>query len=237
MHTTWVELPVTGERMPAYVAEPDGAPRGGVIVIQEIFGVNADIRSIADLLAGDGYLAVAPAMFHRTDPHFEAAHDEAGFARGRAAASLIDIAQLGSDLTATADYLRSRLGDERKFGAWGFCFGGSVAYLAATLPFIAAAVSFYGAQIAQAGPGRPALIALTAQIQAPLLLAFGGRDPHIPPADVELVRQALEEHERIFDLRVYAEEDHGFFREGPEANDGARDVWTRVRAFLGAHLT
>ncbi len=238
MQTEWTELAVTGEMMPAYVAVPDGAPRGGVIVIQEIFGVNADIRRIAELVAGAGYLAVAPAVFHRTDPHFEAAHDEAGFAKGRAAAGAIDLAQVGADLTASADFLRERLGETHKIGTWGFCFGGSIAYYSATLPFVAAAVSFYGGQIAQAsGPNRPALVTLTPQIQAPLLLVFGGRDPYIAPDDVAVVREALEEHERIFDLRVYAEEDHGFFREGPGGNPGSRDVWPRVQAFLAAHLT
>ena len=238
MHTEWTELPVTGEMMPAYLAVPDGAARGGVIVIQEIFGINEDIRRIADLVASVGYFAVAPAMFHRTDPHFEAAHDEAGYAKGRAAAGALDLAQIGADLTASADLLRERLGGNAKIGTWGFCFGGSVAYYSATLPFVAAAVSFYGGQIAQAaGASRPALVHLTPQIQAPLLLAFGGRDPHIAPEDVEVVREALEEHERIFDLRVYADEDHGFFREGPDNTPGSRDVWPRVQAFLAAHLT
>ena len=238
MQTEWTELAVTGETMPAYVAVPDGAPRGGVIVIQEIFGVNADIRGIAELVASAGYLAIAPAIFHRTDPHFEAAHDDAGFAKGRAAAGALDLAQIGADLTASADFLRERLGEGPKIATWGFCFGGSVAYYSATLPFVAAAVSFYGGQIAHAaGPSRPPLVTLTPQIQAPLLLVFGGRDPHITPDDVEVVRQALEEHERIFDLRVYADEDHGFFREGPDANAGSRDVWPRVQQFLATHLS
>jgi carboxymethylenebutenolidase len=238
MQSEWTDLAVTGEMMPAYAAGPEGAPRGGVIVIQEIFGVNADMRHIADSLAGAGYLAVVPAMFHRTDPHLEATHDDAGFAKGRAAAGAVDLAQIGADLTASAGFLHERLGDTRKIGTWGFCFGGSVAYYSATLPFVGAAVSFYGGQIAQsAGPSRPALVTLTPQVQAPLLLAFGGRDPHIPAQDVEVVREALEEHERIFDLRVYAEEDHGFFRAGPEANAGSRDVWPRVQAFFAAHLT
>jgi carboxymethylenebutenolidase len=237
METQWAELPVTGEMMPAYVAAPDGAPLGGVIVIQEIFGVNEDMQNIVRLLASVGYLALAPAMFHRTDPHFTATHDEAGFAKGRAAAGAVDFAQLVADLTASADYLHARLGSEQKLGTWGFCFGGSIAYLSATLPFVGAAVSFYGGQIAKsAGPSRPALVEMTAQIQAPLLLAFGGRDPHIPAADIEIVREALEEHERIFDLRVYADEDHGFFREGPDANAGSRDVWPRVQEFLAAHV-
>lgn len=238
MQTNWVELDVTGEKMPCFVAEPGGAPRGGVIVIQEIFGVNADMQRIGELVASDGYLAVVPALFHRTDPQFEASHDEAGFAKGRAASSAIDGQQLVADLTAASDYLYERLGADARVATWGFCFGGSIAYMSATLPFVDAAVSFYGAQIAQSpGPNRPALVELTPQIHAPLLLAFGGRDPYIPPEDVETIREALDEHHKSFDLLVYAGEDHGFFREGPTGSQGAAQAWARVQAFLASHLT
>ncbi len=237
METSWVDLTVTGERMPAYVARPDGKPNGGVIVIQEIFGVDAGIRRITDLLASIGYLAVAPAVFHRTDPDFQAAHDPAGFERGRAAGTPLEVTQIVADVTAAAAYLRDQLGADAGIATWGFCFGGSVAYLSATLPFVKAAVSFYGGQIAKAAAAhRPPLVALTAEVQAPLFLAFGGLDPYISRADIELVRQALEEHNKIFDLRVYAQEDHGFFRDGPDANEGAREVWPRVQAFLATHL-
>ena len=232
-----VELDVTGETMPCYVAEPDAPARGGVIVIQEIFGVNADMQRIGDMVASDGYLAIVPALFHRTDPHFEASHDEAGFAKGRAAAGSVELQQLVADLTAASDYLYERLGADAKIATWGFCFGGSIAYLSATLPFVAGAVSFYGAQIAKpSGPNRPALVGLTPQIVAPLLLAFGGRDPYIPPEDVAVIREALEEHHKAFDLFVYPDEDHGFFREGPDGSQGAGEVWPRVRAFFASHL-
>ncbi|MBC5799914.1 MAG: dienelactone hydrolase family protein [Candidatus Eremiobacteraeota bacterium] len=233
----WVDLDVTGEAMPAFVARPSGATRGGVIVIAEIFGVNADMQRAATLLADEGYLAIVPAIFHRTDPQFAAEHDETGIAKGRAAAGALDLAQLGADLTAAADYLRAELGDEAKIATWGFCFGGSVAFLSATLPFVAAAVSFYGGQIARSNvPTRPALIELTPEIQAPLLLVFGGRDTSIPPHDVAAMRAALAAHGKDFELRVYPDEGHAFFRPGPEKNDGARDVWPRVRAFLAQHL-
>ena len=237
MPTHWIERDVTGETMPCYVAEPAAAPRGGVVVIQEIFGVNADMQRIGDLVADEGYLAIVPALFHRTDPNFAASHDEAGFAKGRAAAGAIDQQQLVADLTAAADYLHERLGAEAKVATWGFCFGGSIAFMSATLPFVTAAVSFYGAQIAKSpAPNRPALVTMTPQIHAPLLLAFGGRDPYIPAEDVEVIREALDEYHKGFDLLVYADEDHGFFREGPAGTPGAADVWQRVRAFFASHL-
>jgi len=106
------------------------------------------------------------------------------------------------------------------------------------LPFVAAAVSFYGGQIARSSvPTRPPMIELTPQIQAPLLLAFGGRDASISGDDVAAIRTALEEHGKRFELLVYPDEDHAFFRAGPDANDGARAVWPSVRTFLSEHLS
>ncbi len=238
MQTRWIDLDVTGEKMPAYVSAPDGTAHGGVIVIQEIFGVNADMRRIADLLAATGFLAIAPAMFHRTDPHFDATHDAAGIEKGRAAAGPLSFEQLEADLAAAAEHLRSVLGDGARIGTWGFCFGGSVAYLSASLPFVDAAVSFYGGQIAKAAsPDRPPAIVVTGEIHAPLLLAFGGKDASIPESDVATIREALEKAGANFDLRVYPGEDHAFFRSGPEGNDGSRDVWPRVEAFFKKYLT
>jgi carboxymethylenebutenolidase len=237
MHTHWIELDVTGEAMPAYVAEPEGTPRGAVLVLQEIFGVNADIQALSDLVAGAGYLAIAPALFHRTDPHFDATHDEAGFAKGRAAAGAVDLQQLVADLTASAEYATSRLGPDAKIATWGFCFGGSIAFLSATLPFVSAAVSFYGGQIVNSpSPQRPAMLAMAPQLRAPVLFSFGGKDAYIPLSDVEKIEATLKELAKPFELYVYPEEDHGYFRHGPDGNDGARDVWPRVQAFLAANL-
>ncbi len=238
MQSKWVDLDVTGEKMPAYLAEPSGPALGGVIVIQEIFGVNDDMQRIADLLAAQGFLAIAPAMFHRTDPHFDATHDMAGIGKGLAAAGPLTFEQIEADLAAAAGHLRSLLGAGARVGTWGFCFGGSVAYLSASLPFVDAAVSFYGGQIAKSmSPARPATIVATNEIHAPLLLAFGGKDASIPASEIALVREALEKANASFDLRVYAEEDHAFFRKGPEGNDGSREVWPVVEAFLKKNVT
>ncbi len=234
----WVDLDVTGERMPAYVARPTKRPHAGMIVIQEIFGVNADMQRVATLLAGEGYLAVVPAIFHRTDPHFDAGHDEAGIAKGRAAASALDLQQLVADLTAANSYLSGELQADAKVGTWGFCFGGSVAFLSATLPFVAAAVSFYGGQIARSTvPARPPLLEMAAHIRAPLFLAFGGRDESISADDVAAIRAALEAHDKRFELQVYADEGHAFFRAGASGNAASRDAWPRVRDFLAVNLT
>lgn len=237
MKKYWVDLDVTGEQMPTYVAEPTGTPRGGILILQEIFGVNADIQALTDLVASAGYLGVAPALFHRTDPHFDATHDEAGFAKGRAAAGAVDLQQLVADLTAAGTFARQHLVSDAKIGTWGFCFGGSIAFLSATLPFVSAAVSFYGGQIASSpAPTRPAMLVMAPQLTAPLLFAFGGKDPYIPREEIDAIAHKLDELAKPYELHVYPDEDHGFFRHGPEGNDGSRDVWPRVQAFLAANL-
>jgi carboxymethylenebutenolidase len=233
MRNETITILVGDLRMPAYVARPDRDDAPGVIVIQEIFGVNEDVRALTDLIASAGYLAVAPAIFHRTDPAFEANHDEAGYARGRAARDETSPATLIADLAATVAWLRAQPQLEGGIATWGFCFGGSVAFISATLPSIDAAVSFYGGQIA----GGPRYIdAFAETLQAPVFFAFGGKDPYITPEATHEIEQRLTALGKSFELRVYENEDHGFFRRGPGGNEGSADVWPRVRAFLEKHL-
>ncbi|MEA2785765.1 MAG: carboxymethylenebutenolidase [Candidatus Eremiobacteraeota bacterium] len=229
MRTQTVTIPVGDLRMPAYVARPEADRAPGVIVLQEIFGVNEDMRALTGLIASAGYLAVAPALFHRTDPAFDAAHDEAGYAKGRAARDETSPETLIADVEATVAWLRAEKQCSGGIATWGFCFGGSVAFLSATLPSINAAVSFYGGQIA----GGPRYIdAFAEKLRAPVFFAFGGKDPYITPEATHEIDQRLTELGKPFELRVYENEDHGFFRHGPAGNEGSADVWPRVRAFF-----
>ena len=233
MRTETITIPVGDLGMPAYVARPDADRAPGVIVLQEIFGVDAGIRALTDLIASAGYLAVAPAIFHRTDPQFEAGHDEAGFAKGRAARDQTRPETLIADVEATAVWLRAQAQCSGAVATWGFCFGGSVAFLSATLPSIEAAVSFYGGQIA----GGPRFIdAFAEKLRAPILFAFGGKDQFISIEARHEIEQRLTALRKSFELFVYENEDHGFFRHGPAGNEGSADVWPRVRAFLEQHL-
>jgi carboxymethylenebutenolidase len=237
MNEHWVEREVTGSTMPMYVSEPAGSPSAGVIVIEEIFGVNANMRAIADLVASLGYLAVAPNLFHRTDPQFDAPYDSEGMAKGVAAAGATKLPDLVADLTAAGAYLRERLGEDARIGTWGFCFGGSVAFLSATLPFVRCAVSFYGGQIARsAHASRPPMIVMAAQVRARILFAFGGKDEHITPDDHAVIRKALDARAKPYEFVVFENEGHGFFRSGPDANAGARVAWPLVRDFFAKNL-
>ncbi len=237
MSSEWIELTVEGSPMPVYVAYPEGRPRGAVIVIQEIFGVNDDMQRLTDLVASAGYLGVAPAIYHRTDPHFDAAHDEAGFAKGFAAAQATTLAGIAADLGATASWIRTKLGAGTKIATWGFCYGGAVAFYSATLDGIDAALPFYGGQIAKPfWQGEAALVDRSSQLRAPLLLAFGGDDPYISADDQAAIRAALERTHARHEIAFYPSEGHGFFRKGPGASESAAGVWERVRRFLAANL-
>jgi carboxymethylenebutenolidase len=228
-----IELTASGT-MPTYVAEPAGTPRGGVIIVQEIFGISAPMKHAADLCAGEGFLAVVPAMFHRVDPHFSAEYNDEGMMRGIGAAKQATLADVTADLSAAAAYLRERLGPEASVAVWGFCYGGTVAYLAATMPFVDASIAFYGGAIAgQFGDVVP--IDKTAEIHVPMLIAYGAEDAHIPPEVVEKVRAALTAEQKSFELHNYEGADHGFFRAGENSSPQAADAWERVKAFLAAN--
>jgi carboxymethylenebutenolidase len=117
---------------------------------------------------------------------------------------------------------------------WGFCYGGTVAYLAATMPFVDASIAFYGGAIAgQFGDVVP--IDKTAEIHVPMLIAYGAEDAHIPPEVVEKVRAALTAEQKSFELHNYEGADHGFFRAGENSSPQAADAWERVKAFLAAN--
>jgi carboxymethylenebutenolidase len=237
MHTEWVQVEVGGRAMPSYLARGDAPNAPGVVVLQEIFGVNVVIRRITEVVASAGFTALAPNFYHRTHPDLDLAYDDEGKKVGMAAAMQTTIENLSADIQAAQRWLRSEQGAPA-VGVWGFCFGGSLAYLAATFPQTQAAVSFYGGQIAKSPmPTRPPMITFTELIRAPLFLVFGGADAGIPPEEVEAIRSALTEAGKTFELHVYPDEDHGFFRPGANGDSPAiRDVRPKVEEFLHKHL-
>jgi len=234
-----IHIEVEGRHMPSYLARPEGRGKTpGVVVLQEVFGVNAEMRRISDLLASAGFTAIAPNFYHRSHPDLDVPYNEEGIRIGLEAASLTTIDNLTKDLQGATHQLLAE--GCPKVGTWGFCFGGSLAYLSATFPEVSAAVSFYGGQIAKsASPARPAMIDFTELISAPLFLAFGAEDHGIPPEEVDAIRLALTEKGKKFELHVYQNAGHAFFRHGVEGGDSstaAREVWPLVREFLGKNL-
>jgi carboxymethylenebutenolidase len=157
-----------GHRLNAYVAEPAGKPRGAVIVVQEIFGVNSHIRSVADGYAQDGYLAIAPAMFDRAQRGYESGYSQPEIAAGVEVMKKMDWNQAMLDVGAALDHAKSA----GKVGIVGFCWGGAVAWLAASrVPGLAAAVPYYGGAIPNFKDEKPRI---------PVMLQFGETDHSIP---------------------------------------------------------
>ncbi len=149
MVTQDVEIPVGQGTMKAYFAAPQDGPRPAVIVFQEIFGVNTEMKRIADLLASVGYAAVVINYYHRSSPDLNEPYTDAGMKVGFAAAGQTSRETFREDIEATITWLNSRSEVERgRIGTWGFCMGGSIAFYSATLPHINAAVAFYGGSIA-----------------------------------------------------------------------------------------
>lgn len=167
-----------GHQLAAYIAQPEGRPKGGVVVIQEIFGVNAHIRATADDYAGQGYLAIAPALFDRVRPGIELGYGENDIAEGREIRGRIRNEDALRDIAAAADAVKSA----GRIAAVGYCWGGTLAWLAATrLDGFSAIASYYGGGIGSFAAERP---------HCRVILHFGETDHAIPLTEVDAVRTA-----------------------------------------------
>jgi carboxymethylenebutenolidase len=205
-------------------------------LLQEIFGVTAEMRRIADLVAQTGYVALAINYYHRHDPNLDVPYNDEGIAKGRAAAATVTRETIGEDLRASIDWLNAQdFVRSNRIATWGFCAGGSMAFFSAMQPGITAAVCFYGGQIAKPlHSGGPPLIDEVDKVRVPVLLIFGGKDQGIPAEDVERIDKALRGAKKQYYIHTYPDEGHGFFRKSVEdfGNPDVRDAWTRVQEFL-----
>ncbi len=194
---SWLQLePQRPEQVPlrCWWARPTGTPpRGGVLVLPEVFGINGWIRSVTQRLAEVGYAALAVPLYARTAPALELGYGPADLALGRHHKELTRADQLLSDVGLAADWLQQQLPvPAAGLGCVGFCFGGHVALLAASLPQVAVTVDFYGAGVASGRPGGgPASLEQVPSIGGTLLCICGDGDPLIPPADVAAIKTAL----------------------------------------------
>ena len=205
----------------AYRADPVGTPRGGVVVIQEIFGVNHHIRAVTDGFAREGYLAIAPAMFDRVRRGVELDYAPAGIAEGRELRAGIPLAAAMADVTAAV----AAASEWGRVGIVGYCWGGYIAWMAsARVDWLACAVPYYGGGILESADIEP---------RCPVMAHFGERDTMIP---ADGVRQLAARHP-THEFHLY-DADHGFHCDERGSYDAAaaRLAGERTLAFLRRHV-
>jgi carboxymethylenebutenolidase len=211
-----------GQQLTAYVARPAAAPKAAMVVVQEIFGVNPHIRSVADGYARDGFLAVAPALFDRIEAGVELGYEGADHARAMSLMAKLDVDNALLDIGAAVDFAAREGG--KKVGVVGYCLGGTLAWIAAARLPVSAAVGYYGGRIGNYASEKP---------RAPVMLHFGKLDAHIPAEEVEKVRAAHPE------VEVYwYNAGHGFNCDARASFDpaAASEARERTLSFLRRHL-
>jgi len=167
-----------GHKFAAYLAQPEARPKGGVVVIQEIFGVNSHIRAVADDYAEQGYLAIAPALFDRVKPGIELGYSEDDITEGREIRGRVSNEDALLDIRAASEAVKSA----GRIAAVGYCWGGTLAWLSATrLDGFSAVASYYGGGIGNFATEQP---------HCPVMLHFGEKDHAIPMTEVDAVRKA-----------------------------------------------
>ena len=215
--------------MSAYVARPAGnGLYPGLMVFQEAFGVNSHIRNVTERFAAQGYIAIAPELFHRTAPAgFEGNYKDFPSMMPHMKAVTNEAAE--EDVKATYEWLRSNAGVKYdEISAVGFCMGGRVAFLANCVVPLKKAVSFYGGGIA------PGLLDRAAKLLGQALLIWGGLDKHITPEHRKAVTDALDAERKAYVNVVFSNADHAFFcgERGAYEPNAARQAWALTLEFL-----
>ncbi len=211
----------------AYRARPDAAPRGGVVVIQEIFGVNVHIRAVCDRFAEAGYLAVAPAIYDRVEPNVQIGYTPEDVARGREIRAECDMENVIADTTAAAESAAEGGPEGGKVGIVGYCWGGQIVYVASCRlgDKLACASGYYGGGIVPFLGETPAM---------PLMMHFGTEDASIPLTDVEQLGKA---HPDVA-IHLYEGAGHGFNcdKRAHYHADSAKLALERTLAFFAENL-
>jgi carboxymethylenebutenolidase len=221
-----------GTTMEAHVARPASAgPHPGLVLLQEIFGVNAHIRDVAARLAREGYVVLAPDLFHRVAPGYEAGYeniqDSIGLAMKYTATNSEADVRAACAKVASLDGVRAD-----RIGAIGFCMGGRLAFVANAVAPLKAAVSYYGGGI---GADK---LHLTESLSGPMLFYWAGRDAYIPAEQRRAVTDALAKAEKPHIDVFFSQQDHGFFCDARSNYDAAAAAqsWELTRAFLKSNL-
>lgn len=206
---TQVEIQTADGAYGAYLALPESQSGPGVIVIQEIFGVNANIRAIADWLAENGYVALCPDLFWRIEPGVDLTDQtEAERAKAFELMNQFDADMGAKDIQDAIGHLRALPACTGKVGVIGYCLGGKMAYLSASRTDSDASIGYYGVGIQD-------MLDEATNIRAPLMLHIAGQDQFVPPEAQSAIENGLGGHSKVT-LHIYPDDDHAFAREGGE---------------------
>lgn len=198
----WLQVAGPEGGFDAYLALPRSGHGPPLLLLQEIFGVNAHIRGVAEQYAADGYVVLAPDLFWRQGRRLEFGYDEADWGRAAQCMQRADVAQAQADIGAAAAALRATPGAEGRLAVLGYCWGGRMAFLALANGHADHAVAYYGGGIQHC-------LERADDIRAPLLMHFGGRDTHIPAAAVRSIAERFDARQQV-EIHVYPEAEHGF---------------------------
>ena len=217
--TQWIEIDSDEGTFGAYLAIPHTQRGPGIVLIQEIFGVNEHIRSVAEQYAADGYLVIVPDLFWRNGHRIELTYDEAGWKRAVELMNATDITKAQADIKLAIDKLDEEPGLDGGIASIGYCFGGLLSYLTAANGLVDVAIAYYGGGIQNQ-------LDRADEIEVPLLMHFGEQDSHIPLEAVEQIAERFENSDYV-EIVVYPEAEHGF-------NCSLRDSYNQ-RAAAEAH--
>jgi len=231
-----VQLNTPDGKMDSYVAQPkDAGTYPGIVVIQEAFGVNSHIKKVTERIAAEGYVAIAPDIFHRESERLIPYSD---MAKAIATMQRVVDSKAMEDVAAAIAHLKSQSNVKASsIGVIGFCMGGRLTYLAAAhhANDIKAAVPYYPGGLTM---GNPSPLSRTGEIKCPMYLFFGAKDQLIPMDQVGQINTELTSKKVAFQMKIYPEAGHGFFcdERGSYHEASAKDAWEKTKSFFAQHL-
>jgi carboxymethylenebutenolidase len=201
-YSKWIDIQVNDGTFGAYLAVPHHKTGPGIVLIQEIFGINDHIREVADQYAADGYVVLAPDLFWRAEPRVSLKYEGDDMKHAVELMQKTDLSLAVSDIGATVQALRGLIKPADPIAAIGYCLGGRLAYKVAAAGLVDKAVAYYGG-------GINTELDLADQIKVPMQFHFGEADSHIPASAVEAIEQRFEGHANA-EFHVYPDAEHGF---------------------------
>lgn len=198
----WIDIDGDDGKFGAWLTLPRGGSGPGIVLLQEIFGVNEHIRTVAAQYAADGYVVLAPDLFWRDGARIELGYDDAGWAQAVKLMNATDVAKAIGDIGHTVRTLRALPEVTGRVASLGFCFGGRLSYLSTARGLVDVGVAYYGGGIHKQ-------LATDGKIDRPLLMHFGAADSHIPADAVRQIADHFDANEQV-EIHVYENAEHGF---------------------------